>query len=129
MTNSKQKGSRGERECRDVWKKHGYEDAHRSQQYSGKGESSADIEGIDPRLHIECKVGYNGYSRLYQFLEQAVKDAKEGQIPIVNCKMDRKEWLCVMRLDDFIEIWRCTDIIPLIPVEAKNFKVDEWKEK
>jgi len=30
--NSKKKGSRGERECRDVWKKHGYENAHRSQQ-------------------------------------------------------------------------------------------------
>lgn len=91
---------------RDVWKSHGYEDAHRSQQYSGKGESSADIEGVDPRLHIECKVGYNGYSRLYQFLGQAIRDAKEGQIPIVNCKMDRKEWLCVMRLEDFIEMWK-----------------------
>lgn len=104
--NSKQKGSRGERALRDVWKKHGYEDAHRSQQYSGKGESSADIEGIDPRLHIECKVGYNGYSRLYDFLEQAKRDAKEGQIPIVNCKMDRRKWLAVLDLEDFIEIWK-----------------------
>ncbi len=104
--NSKQKGNRGERDCRDVWKKHGYDDAHRSQQFSGKGESSADIEGIDPRLHIEVKFGYNGYSRLYGFLDQAIADAKEGKIPIVNCKMDKKGWLCVLRLDDFIEIWK-----------------------
>ena len=104
--NSKKKGSRGERQCRDVWKKHGYEDAHRSQQYSGKGESSADIEGIDPRLHIEVKSGYNGYSRLYDFLEQAKRDAKEGQIPIVNCKMDRRPWLWVCYLDDGIEMWK-----------------------
>lgn len=103
--NSKKKGSRGERQCRDVWKKHGYEEAHRSQQYSGKGESSADIEGIDPRLHIEVKSGYS-FKTIYSFLEQAVSDAKEGQTPIVNCKMDRKEWLCVMRLDDFIELWK-----------------------
>ena len=105
MTNSKQKGSRGERQCRDVWKKHGYEDAHRSQQFSGKGESSADLEGIDPKLHIECKVGYT-YKTIYDFLEQAKRDAKEGQIPIVNCKMDRRKWLCVIDLEDFIEIWK-----------------------
>ena len=103
--NSKQKGSRGERECRDVWKKHGYEDAHRSQQYSGVGESAADLEGIDPRLHIEVKRGYS-YKTIYTFLEQAIQDAKQDEIPIVNCKMDRHEWLCVMRLDDFIEIWK-----------------------
>lgn len=103
--NSKKKGSRGERALRDVWKSHGYKEAHRSQQYSGRGESSADIEGIDPRLHIECKVGYT-YKTIYDFMEQAVSDAKEGQIPIVNCKMDRKEWLCVMKLDDFIKIFK-----------------------
>ena len=103
---SRDKGKRGERLLRDVWRSHGYDEAHRSGQFSARGESSADIEGVDPRLHIECKVGYDGYSRLYQFLEQAVRDAKEGQIPIVNCKMDRHEWLCVMRLDDFIEMWK-----------------------
>lgn len=90
---------------RDVWKKHGYEDAHRSQQYSGKGESSADIEGIDPRLHIECKVGYT-FKTIYDFLEQAKRDAKEGEFPIVNCKMDRKPWLWVCYLDDGIEMWK-----------------------
>ena len=106
--NSKQKGSRGERMLRDVWKKHGYENAHRSQQYSGKGESAADLEGIDPWLHIECKVGYR-FSTIYDFLNQAKADAKRGEIPIVNCKMDREEWLCVMRLDDFIELFKALD--------------------
>ena len=103
--NSKKKGSRGERALRDVWGSHGYDEAHRSGQFSAKGESSADIEGVDPRLHIECKVGYR-YQTIYDFMDQAVRDSKEGQIPIVNCKMDRKEWLCVMRLDDFIELWK-----------------------
>ena len=103
-TNAKKKGNRGELECRDVWRKHGYADAHRSQQFSGKGESSADLEGVDERLHLEIKLGYQ-YLQIYKFMEQAKADAKEGQIPIVNCRMDRKEWLCVLRLDDFIEIW------------------------
>ena len=103
--NSKQKGSRGERQLRDVCNSHGYENAHRSWHFSAKGESAADIEGIDKRLHIECKVGYS-YKTIYDFMEQAIRDSKEGQTPIVNCKMDRKEWLCVMRLDDFIKIWK-----------------------
>ena len=102
---SRDKGKRGERMLRDVWKSHGYEDAHRSGQFSAKGESSADIEGIDPRLHIECKVGYR-YQTIYDFLEQAKRDAKEGQIPIVNCKMDRMPWLWVCYLDDGIEMWK-----------------------
>lgn len=106
--NSKQKGSRGERMLRDVWIKHGFENAHRSQQYSGKGESSADIEGISPELHIECKVGYS-YKTIYDFINQAVRDAKENEIPIVNCKMDRMEWLCILRLEDFIRIWKERD--------------------
>ena len=108
--NRKQKGSRGERACRDVWKKHGYEEAHRSQQYSGKGESSADLEGISELLHIEVKSGYS-YKTIYDFLDQSIRDAKENQIPIVNCKMDRKEWLCVLRLDDFIKIWKAADLV------------------
>lgn len=120
MMNSKQKGSRGERALRDVWKSHGYVNAHRSQQYSGKGESSADIEGIDPRLHIECKVGYT-YKTIYDFLEQAISDAGE-KIPVVNCKMDRKEWLCVLRLEDFIKIWKEKENaqIPCIEPEQKR---------
>lgn len=84
------------------------DEAHRSGQFSAKGESSADIEGIDPRLHIECKVGYS-YKTIYEFLDQAIRDSKDGEIPIVNCKMDRKPWLCVMLLDDFIEIWNGKD--------------------
>ena len=108
MTNSNAKGSRGERLCRDVWKKHGYENAHRSQQYSGKGESSADLEGISQRLHIEVKCGYT-FKTVYDWMNQAIRDAKEGQIPITNIKMDRRDWLCVMRLEDFIELFKEVD--------------------
>lgn len=104
MTNAKKKGKRGELECRDVWREHGYKDAHRSVQYCGKGESSADLEGVDERLHLEIKLGYQ-YRQIYKFMEQAKADAKAGQIPVVNCRMDREEWLCVLRLEDFIEIW------------------------
>lgn len=125
MTNRKQKGARGERECRDVWKKHGYEDAHRSQQYSGRGESSADIEGISPLLHIEVKSGYS-YKTIYTFLEQAIQDAKQDEIPIVNCKMDRKGWLCVMRLDDFIEMFKNHEAVKAPYITPQRIKIIEY---
>lgn len=129
--NSKQKGSRGERALRDVWKAHGYEDAHRSQQYSGKGESSADIEGIDPRLHIECKTGYS-FKQIYNFMEQAKRDAKEGQTPICNIKMDRMPWLWVCYLDDGIEMWKNqAEMIPIIPMEIMVVRCKDcrwWNE-
>jgi len=104
MTNSKQKGSRGERECRDKFRQHGFENAFRSQQFSGKGVSSADVEGI-PGLHIECKVGYR-YDTIYKFRQQAESDCDDGRLPVVCCKMDRKKWLAVLDLDDFIELWK-----------------------
>ena len=102
---NREKGKRGERQCRDIWKEHGYYEAHRSGQFSAQGESSADLEGISELLHIEVKSGYS-YKTIYDFLEQSIRDAKENQIPIVNCKMDRKKWLAVLDLEKFIEIFK-----------------------
>lgn len=101
----REKGKRGERQCRDVWKAHGFDETHRSQQFCGRGESAADVVGVDDRLHIECKLGYS-YKKIYEFTKQAQEDAKDGQIPIVNCRMDGEKWLCVLSLEDFIRIWK-----------------------
>lgn len=125
---------------RDVWKKHGYDEAHRSGQFSAKGESSADIEGIDPKLHIECKVGYT-FKTIYDWAGQSESDAKAGQTWVVNCKMDRKQWLAVLDLDDFIEIWkdasayreekqsdfRCENCRHGIRYTPENSFEDKWK--
>lgn len=98
------KGKVGERQVVQVFKEHGFPNAHRSQQFSGKGESSADVVGVDG-LHLEVKLGYS-YKTIYDFREQAERDCDEGNIPVVCCRMDNHKWLAVLDLDDFIEIWR-----------------------
>ena len=99
------KGKRGESEVVHIFKGFGFGDAHRSQQFCGRGESSADVVGIDG-LHLEVKLGYK-YSKIYEFREQAERDAEgSDNIPVVCCRMDRKPWLAVLDLDDFIAIWQ-----------------------
>ena len=71
----REKGKRGEIEVKNIFASHGFEDAHRSQQFSGKGESSADVVGVDG-LHLEVKLGYS-YKTIYDFREQAEREEQE----------------------------------------------------
>ena len=101
----REKGKLGERSIANLFKAHGFENAHRSQQHSGKGESSADVVGVDG-LHLEVKLGYK-YSKIYEFREQAERDSEgSGNIPVVCCRMDRQPWLAVLDLEDFISIYK-----------------------
>lgn len=99
---SRDKGKRGERELANALKNLGYE-ARRGQQYSGT-ETSADVVGL-PGVHIECK--RTEQLRLYDALEQAETDAGDsGDIPAVFHRRNKKPWVVVMRLDDWLELYR-----------------------
>jgi len=101
MTNSKQKGSRFEREIANYLKEHGF-DARRSAQYCGNTGDAADVVGL-PGFHIECK--HQEKMHLYDWMEQAVRDSeKSGDTPIVIHKQNRKDTLVTMRLDDFMNL-------------------------
>lgn len=52
MTNSRQKGARGERELARILREYGY-DCRRGQQYCGAN-GDADVVGLEG-IHIECK--------------------------------------------------------------------------
>lgn len=96
------KGKRGERELANALKNCGY-DARRGQQYSGT-ETSADVVGL-PGVHIECK--RMEQLRLYDALEQAETDAGDsGDVPAVFHRRNKKPWVVVMRLDDWLELYR-----------------------
>ena len=97
---SKNKGKVGERELANILKDYGY-DARRGQQYCGI-EGDADVVGLSG-IHIECKRVEK--LNLYDAMEQSVRDAKEGEIPTVFHRKNRKKWLVTMGLDDFIKIY------------------------
>ena len=101
MTNGRQKGKVGERELAHELQKYGYE-TRRGQQFCGAN-GDADVVGVEG-LHIECKrVEHLDY---YKAVEQSEHDAREGEIPVVMHRKNRKKWLVTLNLDDFIKIYK-----------------------
>lgn len=105
--NSRRKGKTGELALVRKLKEYGY-DVRRSQQYAGINHD-ADVVGID-HLHIECKYTAQGHGKTYEWIEQAVRDKKSDEIPVVMHKKVSQEyrgneWLVTMSLDDFMKMW------------------------
>lgn len=100
MTNSRDKGARGERELANKLSEYGYK-CRRGQQFSGvEGE---DVLGL-PNIHIECK--FVERLNIWDAVEQSKRDAKEGQIWTVMHRKSRKPWLVTLSLDDFMMMYR-----------------------
>lgn len=93
------RGKRGERELAKILREHGYE-ARRGQQYCGIS-GDADVVGI-PGVHIECK--RTERLRLYDALGQSAKDARDGELPVVISRADRKPWVVTMDLEGFLQL-------------------------
>lgn len=99
--NSRSKGARGERELAEKLREYGYT-TRRGQQYSGAN-GDADVIGVEG-LHIECKRVEK--LNLDDALAQSIRDARDGEMPVVMHRKNRTEWKVTMRLDDFIQLWR-----------------------
>ncbi len=98
--NSRRKGSSGERELALVLREHGYTGARRGQQFSGKN-GDADVVGL-PGYHIECKrVERLNLEAAY---DQSVRDARDGETPVVIHRKNRRPWLVTISLDDFLHV-------------------------
>lgn len=98
---SRNKGKAGERELAGLLRQYGY-DCRRGQQYCGAN-GDADVVGL-PGIHIECK--RTERLSLYDAIGQASSDTKEGEIPVVMHRRNNSEWLAVLQLDRFMEIYR-----------------------
>ncbi len=100
MLNPKNKGKVGEREYADFLSQRGFP-ARRGQQFKGTPDSPDVVGGI-PGTHAEVKrcERFNAYKAL----EQAIREAGEGEIPYVAHRQNRKEWIVVLRAEDFVEI-------------------------
>lgn len=101
---SREKGKVGEREIANRLKAAGFGEARRGVQYQG-GAGSADVVGL-PNCHLEVK--RTERFNLYGALEQAIKDAATGadkaKTPVVLHRQSRRDWVAVLRLDDFLEL-------------------------
>lgn len=102
MTNSREKGKRGERELAAKLREHGY-DCRRGVQYQG-GPDSPDVIGL-PHIHIECK--RTEHLHLYDSLDQSRRDARgSGDIPAVFYRKNDCDWVVIMYLEDFMPVYK-----------------------
>ena len=100
--NSKRKGAKGELELAHKLQEYGYDEAKRSVQYNGK-DGQADVIGLP---HIHCEIKRVEKLNIYNAIEQAKRDAKNGDKPTVFHRKNRCNWLVTMELDDFMEIYK-----------------------
>lgn len=101
MINSREKGKRFERKLASILKKdYGY-DCRRGQQYCGAN-GDADVIGL-PGIHIEAK--HQEKMQLYDWINQAKRDAKDGLLPVVFHKKNNCEVIVSMTLDTFMKIY------------------------
>lgn len=98
---SRDKGKAGERELARRLRQYDC-DCRRGQQYCGAN-GDADVIGL-PGIHIECK--RTERLSLYDAIGQAASDTKEGEIPVVMHRRNNSEWLAILQLDRFMEIYR-----------------------
>lgn len=99
--NSRNKGKRGELKLSHVLQKYGYE-TRRGQQYSGAN-GDADVVGLDG-IHIECKRVEK--LNIDKAMEQAIRDAQDGELPTVFHRKNGKKWLVTMRLNDWMKLYK-----------------------
>lgn len=101
MTNSRRKGKEGELEfaryIRNGW---GY-DVRRGQQYSGIN-GDADVVGL-PGVHVEVKRVEQ--LNLKKAMEQSIRDARPGEIPIVAHRRNGEKWQITCSADCFMEMY------------------------
>ena len=101
MVNSCRKGKRGELFARDYLRSLGFEDAHRTQQHDGSGESDVSCPETLPNVHIEVKFGYprKNFSLGSSLWESAIDQCHN------DC--DGKEWVILWK-EKHCSIWKMT---------------------
>lgn len=100
---SQAKGRRGEIELANYLQEHGEPQARPGEALNyGK---QPDIVGVKD-LHIECK--RHEKLEINKWYEQAASDAERMQDgrPVVIFRQNRRQWMIVLSLDDFMEIRR-----------------------
>ena len=99
---SKRKGKTGELEFSRLCRDEGF-NTRRTAQYCGKTGEAADVVGL-PYIHVEVKRVER--LQLSDAIAQAVRDCKDGKIPIVAHRKNNEGWLITMRAEDWFQLYR-----------------------
>lgn len=108
MTNSKEKGKRGERAWTKVLLQHGWTARRTGFHQSQQGHDSPDVTCPDLPVHWEVKNAEKALIR--DWLAQAKGDCKHGQIPVVAWKRNNAPWVAMLPAHDLLTIFQCCDL-------------------
>ena len=100
MTNSREKGKRGELELAAWLRDRGIE-ARRGRQYAADPEAP-DIVHALPGIWLECKRAER--CRPYEWLEEADLHASGGTVSVVAHRQSRRNWIAILNLDDLLQL-------------------------
>ncbi len=98
---SRNKGKRGEREVRDLFRDRGFE-ARRGQQFAGSPDSPDVVVPDMPWLLVESK--FVEKLDLHKAMIQAVQDSGGLKVPAIFHKKSRTDWLVTMTVDDWFNL-------------------------
>ena len=100
MTNSRQKGKRGELEVVHLLKSYGFE-ARRGQQFKGTEDSPDVIHNMEGFfIEVKLRQAFN----LHATMEQASDEAASSEAPVVFHRKNGKPWLVTLDAEDFLEM-------------------------
>lgn len=101
--NSKKKGNNGEREFLRLLHARGIEAMRNDQTFvGGQGKPDVGAQIGDRQFHFEVK--RTEKFRLYDAIAQAQRDAECDSVPVVAHRSNRHQWVCVLTLEDFLQI-------------------------
>lgn len=105
--NSKRKGNAGELELLHLLEKAGFTARRNDQTFiGGKDNPDISLEVGGKRFHLEVKRAER--FNAYEAMSQAVEDSNGHAMPVVVHRRNRKPWLVVMRLGDFLALGGAT---------------------
>ena len=116
--NSKQKGTRFERQLASKFREYGYTDSRRTAQYCGNTGDASDVVGL-PGIHVEAK--HQERMQLYDWMDQAKRDSEDtGNIPVVFHKKNNAEILVTMQFEGFMKIYKEWEAVQRLTEEILN---------
>ena len=108
---SRERGKRGERDARDLWRQHGFLTAERTVQVKG-GTDASDIiiPGVSHHFHAEVKNVETFH--LYPSLHKAADDAGLLKIPFVMHKRNGQDFCVILDAEEFIALMKKAGYTP-----------------
>lgn len=98
---SRRKGANGELEAAHYFSAKGFP-ARRGQQFSGLGDSPDIVVDNLSQYWFEVKRTEKGNP--YNWIDQAVRDAKGNKTPVVLHRRSGQPWICLILIDDFLHL-------------------------